>query len=144
MLGARLELIKQQCVKNKARLRRPLRGCCWELRPIKAAALPYKHFGGWRSMTSCAAPSLSAKTKREISLSHYSKQQSTTDPPALWYSAVPSVKYTGSLALVPGCVCVCVCAAESGRGIRPSVRAMADGEAAVSVERDSGDGGLAE
>ena len=37
-------------------LRRPLSGCCWELRPINAAALPYKSLVGWRSMTSCPAP----------------------------------------------------------------------------------------
>lgn len=40
-------------------------------------------------MTSCSAPTLSAKTKRETSLSHYCKPQSTTEPSALWYSAVP-------------------------------------------------------
>lgn len=83
--------MKQQCV-HTARLRLPLCGCCWELRPIKAAALPYKYFGGWRRMTSCTAPTLSAKTKSEICLhlttANSSGRQSTSAP----LPSSPSIK----------------------------------------------------
>lgn len=52
------------------------------------------------------------------------------------------------LAREPGSPSVSASAAASGRGVcpsvRPSVQAMADEVVTVSVERDSGDGGLAE
>jgi len=114
-------------------------GCWWELRPIKAAALPYKYFRGWRSMTSRTAPTLTANTKRETSLFHYCRLQSTTESSARRYPRGPihNIHRKSGSGTAEG-------AAESGRDVRPSDGAMADGEAAVSVEWDSSDGGLAE
>lgn len=102
----------------------------------KHTALPCKYCGGWgeKSMTSCSAPSVSTS---ETSSFYYSKQQEPTEPSVLWICAGPAVKYTERAAPVHRSV------QRRRGGASARLGGMADGDAVLSVEWDSGDEGLA-
>lgn len=90
--------------------------------------------GGEKSMTSCSAPSVSTS---ETSFFYYSKQQEPTEPSVLWICAGPAVQYTERAAPVHRSV------QRRRGGASARLGGMADGDAVLSVEWDSGDEGLA-